>query len=52
MKGTLLDDLIVTGVRGKRLKDLDQELPRLDDPREARELVGAYFLPRTSEIEK
>lgn len=52
MKGTLLDELIMTGHRGFRVKDLDQELPKLDDPREAKALVGAYFLPRSSEIEK
>lgn len=52
MRGTRLDHLIKTGVWGKRTKLLDAELERLDDPKGSRVLVGAYFLPRDTPIEK
>lgn len=52
MKGTRLEHLIKTGTWGKRVKLLDAEVERLDDPRGSKVASGAYFLPRDTPIEK
>lgn len=52
MKGERFEGLIKTGTWGKRVKLLDADLGRLDDPRASKVLTGAYFLPLESRIAK